>query len=110
MKLTSEERNILISIVLAVCVGLLINIFFSYSKKIQINDSASKPLLVNINIATAEELDKLPGVGKKIAERIVEMRKTQGEYKTVSDLKKVKGLTARKLQKLEKYIITDVTK
>ncbi|MEI7542140.1 MAG: helix-hairpin-helix domain-containing protein [bacterium] len=110
MKLTSEERNILISIVLAVCVGLLINIFFSYNKKIQINDSISMPLLVNINTATAEELDKLPGVGKTIAERIVTLRQERGEYKTINDLKKVKGITAKKLQKLQKYIITDTSK
>ena len=68
------------------------------------------PLLVNINTATAEELDKLPGVGKTIAERIVTLRQERGEYKTINDLKKVKGITAKKLQKLQKYIITDTSK
>lgn len=110
MKLTQEERTILIAVVIAAAAGLLINLFFSYNKKLQVKDFASMPLLVNINTAAADELDKLPGIGKIIADRIVSVRDTNGLYKTVDDLKKVKGITAKKLEKMRKYITTEEAK
>lgn len=47
---------------------------------------------VNINTATAAELEALPGVGPAKAKAIVEYRKQNGAFKTTEDLKKVKGI------------------
>ena len=47
---------------------------------------------ININTATAKELEKLPGIGKTIAERIVEYRQANGAFKSIEDLSKVKGI------------------
>jgi len=46
---------------------------------------------LNLNTATAEELDALPGVGPALAERIVEFREQQGPFGSVEELKKVQG-------------------
>lgn len=110
MKLTDGERNILIAIAIAALGGILINVFFSYNKKIQVNDFASAPLIININTASAEELDKLPGVGKVTAGRIVDIRTKQGAFAAVEDLKKVKGITPKKFEKMRKYITTENSK
>jgi competence protein ComEA len=110
MKITSEEKIILISIIVAAAAGILINIFFSYNNRLQVKDYASTPLLVNINTADAGELDKLPGIGKIIAERIVSVRDSQGTYVSVDDLKKVKGITPKKLDKLRKYVTVEPAK
>jgi len=48
--------------------------------------------LVNVNTAAAAELDELPGIGQAIAERIVEYRGANGPFKTVEDLRNVKGI------------------
>jgi competence protein ComEA len=46
---------------------------------------------VNLNTATAEELDKLPGIGSTRANAIVQYRKEQGRFLQVDDLKNVPG-------------------
>ncbi|WP_107689172.1 ComEA family DNA-binding protein [Neisseria wadsworthii] len=47
---------------------------------------------VNINTATAEELKALPGIGPAKAAAIVEYRQANGAFKSVEELKKVKGI------------------
>jgi competence ComEA-like helix-hairpin-helix protein len=47
-----------------------------------------QPKLVNVNTATRPELEKLPGIGRVLAERIIAGR----PYKAVDDLKKVEGM------------------
>lgn len=57
--------------------------------------------LVNINTATAEELDALPGVGASTAAAIVEDRATNGPFTSVEDLMRVSGIGEKKFAKLK---------
>jgi len=59
---------------------------------------------VNINTATAEELITLNGIGKVKAEAIVAYRAANGDFKTVDDLAKVKGLSGKNLEKIKPEI------
>ena len=54
---------------------------------------------VNINTANAEELATLPGIGTVKAEAIVKYRKAKGEFKDVNDLKEVKGIGDKMVDK-----------
>jgi comEA protein len=47
---------------------------------------------ININTASAAELESLPRIGEKIAERILEFRKKNGPFKRIEDLMKVNGI------------------
>jgi competence protein ComEA len=49
---------------------------------------------VNINTATAKELQALDGVGHTVAERIVHYREEHGPFKRAEDLRKVEGIGA----------------
>lgn len=60
--------------------------------------------LVNINTATAEELQKLKAIGPTIAARIVEYRKANGPFKTPEDLMKVKGIGEKSFEKIKDQI------
>ncbi|MBV9467908.1 MAG: helix-hairpin-helix domain-containing protein [Abitibacteriaceae bacterium] len=59
---------------------------------------------VNINKASAVELETLPGIGPGLAQRIIEYRQQQGGFKALSDLDAVKGVGPKKLEKLSPYV------
>jgi competence protein ComEA len=58
---------------------------------------------IDVNRATAEELQRLPGVGPKMAQRIVDERQ-KGRFKTVDDLRRVTGIGAKTLEKLRPHV------
>lgn len=59
------------------------------------------PAPVNINTATIEELDELPGVGEATARAIVEDREQNGPFSVPEDLMRVSGIGEKKYAKLE---------
>ncbi len=69
---------------------------------------ASSPAggLVNINTATVEQLDTLPGIGPALAERIIQYRTENGPFEHIEDLMKVKGIGPAMFEKLKDKITT----
>ncbi len=63
--------------------------------------AAEAQALVNINTATAEELDALPGVGPSTAQAIIEERETNGAFTSVEDIMRVSGIGEKKFEKLQ---------
>ena len=59
---------------------------------------------VNINAASAEQLGTLPGVGAKLAARIVEHRQKSGPFKSVQELMNVQGVGEKNFEKLQPYL------
>lgn len=64
-------------------------------------------LPVHINTATLDELCALNGVGPKLAEKILEVRNALGAFKNAEDLQKVPGIGKKKLEKLLPGVIFD---
>jgi competence protein ComEA len=60
--------------------------------------------LVNINTATAEQLNGLPGVGAKLAARIIDYRQKNGGFKKVEDLMQIQGIGEKNFLKLKPLI------
>ena len=60
--------------------------------------------VVNINSASASELEMLPGVGPTKAERVVAHRSKRGKFVRVKDLRRVKGFGRKSLAKLAPYL------
>ena len=63
---------------------------------------------INLNTASAAQLETLPGVGKSTAERIVEYRQKNNGFKKVEDLMNVRGIGEKSFLKL-KALITVTT-
>jgi competence protein ComEA len=61
---------------------------------------------ININTATAKELEALPGVGEVIAARIVAYREQAGPFRSVDDLIHVEGLSDRAIDKIRELVTT----
>ena len=64
----------------------------------------SKPA-INLNTATLEQLETLPGIGRKTAERILEYRTKSGSFKRIEDLMNVKGIGEKSFLKLKPLVI-----
>ena len=60
--------------------------------------------VVNINAASAKELQTIPLIGIKTAEKIINYREKHGPFKTISDITKVRGIGKKLFNKIKKYI------
>jgi competence protein ComEA len=60
--------------------------------------------VVNVNTATAEELVRLPGIGDAKARAILDYRKEKGAFKSVEQLREVKGIGDAALERLRPHL------
>ena len=65
---------------------------------------------VNINTANQAELASLPGVGPAQAKAIIDYRMSHGPFKTIDDIKNVKGFGAKKFDALKSQLTVDGAK
>ena len=62
---------------------------------------------VRLNSATEAQLVQLPGIGPKIAARILKYRREHGSFKTIAALEQVPGIGPRILEKLRPLVVVD---
>ena len=60
--------------------------------------------VVDLNRATLQELDALPGVGPVLAQRILDWRAEHGRFTTIDELQEVKGIGERTFAELAKHV------
>ncbi len=59
---------------------------------------------LDINRADVFDLTRIPGVGKKTAERIIDCREKNGPFRAVADLEKVEGIGKKKAERIGEYV------
>jgi competence ComEA-like helix-hairpin-helix protein len=62
---------------------------------------------INLNTARASELQQVQGIGPSTGEKILQMRKSYGAFKSVDDLLAIKGIGPKKLDKMRKYLTVE---
>lgn len=106
MKLLTHEKY-LIALTLFFLVLLLAVAFFTSKapNTVSPNEFSATPYYIDINTASASELDTLEGIGPAIAERIIEYRTRNGSFKSIDELCEVSGISNNTLRKIKDYIV-----
>src|SRR3984893_14821106 len=73
---------------------------------VALSSATKKPPVqpVNINSADSTQLQLVPGIGPSTAEKILQMRKSYGAFKSVNDLTAIRGIGPKRLEKMRKYL------
>jgi competence protein ComEA len=68
--------------------------------------SAKRPHhgLLDLNRATSQDFDALPGVGPKLAERIVEYRQSVGTFHSLDELRRINGIGKKKFERIRSLV------
>jgi len=72
-----------------------------------IEPESENPSRINLNSASAKQLEALPGIGKALAERIVEHRSKYGPFRRPEHLMMVRGISENKFRELRDLISTE---
>jgi len=62
---------------------------------------------LHLNNSTAAELETLPGIGRVMAERIVEYRESRGLFRNINEIKNVNGIGDKKFLDIKEFITTE---
>lgn len=95
-----------LAIVLAICGTLMFTSFSAAQQSQDANQApAAKAPVINLNTANVDQLETLPGIGRKTAERIIEYRTKSGGFKRIEDLMNVKGIGEKSFLKLKPLVV-----
>ncbi len=91
------SRRARIACVLALCLGLALS-----SVSVMAQKSAPEPAAkINLNTATAEQLQSIPGIGPSTAKAIVDYRAKVGKFNNIDEVINVKGIGEKKFLKIK---------
>jgi len=120
-RLERTERAILIFLIAAFILGIAASAIRKSHHRVKVSvgsfdakrykdsdaDLASSDGKIDINTASAEDLMKIKGIGRTIAERIVEYRYKSGAFYSIDDIKNVRGVGVALFEKIKRKITVE---
>ncbi len=99
---TKQERQVILFIFTVALSGLGVNYYLKLKRSPQLSSCFDKNLgKLDLNAADSVSLMKLEGIGEKLATRILEYRRSSGGFGEIEELKKIKGITECRFNKLK---------
>ena len=104
LNLTIEERKTILFLILVLFIGLGLKFLSVKSRGASVFISFSQDIFkIDLNTADKQTLMDIPGIGEKIAARIIEYRHESYLFNSKEDLRKIKGITESRYQKIKDY-------
>jgi competence protein ComEA len=94
---TMKSNKLKITCVLILCIGMTMSSISVLAQK----SSPASTEKINLNSATLEQLQTLPGIGPAIAKSIIDHRTKVGKFSRIEEIINVKGIGEKKFQKIK---------
>ena len=105
LNLTRQERQVALFLITAAFLGISINFLIKfYSPAKNLHSFYEDIGRINLNSAGKDLLMSVPGIGERLALRILEYRRRQAGFSSIEELKYIKGLTGNKYEKIRDYL------
>ena len=102
--LTPQERKFIIIIMIIFTMGAAVQLALRRDIAPARWAKSVSHFKININTDRVDQLQMLPGIGAKLAQRIVDYRQENGHFKSLEDLEEIDGLTAKRLSLIKELI------
>jgi len=100
--LTRQERGVVLFLLALALAGLGINFLVKRYAAVKAFVCVTPRMgKVNLNETDKQTLIGIPGIGEKLAQRIIEYRSQQGGFQEIEELKKIKGITGYRYEKIK---------
>ncbi len=110
LNLTRQEKNAVLFIAASALLGLALSFLFKAAPsagRIYAASFDTEVSKININSAGKEQLITLPGIGPKIAEKIIDYRRKKGKIHDIKELKQINGIGDKKIENMKPFLIID---
>ena len=108
MELTHQERRVILFIMVVALIGLGINFLDKRCAQIRVIGYISQDIgKIDLNRADIDTLIEVPGIGPKLAQRIIDYRKQHGEFGSITELRAIKGFGEFKYKAIKGYFTVD---
>ncbi len=104
--LTRQERQVILFLICVALAGMGVNFLAKRYTPIKSIICFEKDIgKIDLNKADFQVLVDLPGIGEKLAQRIIAYRKQKGGFKNIEELKNIKGMNSYRYEKLKGQVV-----
>lgn len=106
LNLTSEERKVALFLITLGLIGMGISFLMKLNTPVKMLSCYGQGIgKIDLNAADKSLLVSVPGIGPKLAQKIIDYRKSQGSFGELEGLKNIKGITDYKYEKIKDALI-----
>ncbi len=98
-------RHLSFALALMLCLSLAMAPVGAFAQQSKASSKAAATEKVNLNTATLEQLQTLPGVGPAVAKRILDHRTKVGKFSKIEEILNVKGIGEKRFQRMKDRLV-----